>query len=176
MKRLFILGLIALLAGCGTYTVVPDPGAYSVRDQTMRLKRGTSIALLNGHPQQEMVMVADRMQVDARQVADTAISIMRRHLQRNGVTVDPNAPKKVTIRLASATMSYLAIPFAERWRTTLELEATMGDGRRASARGENNAPAAFRGQLAIQRSLEGAVLFAVTELLDDPELEVYANR
>jgi hypothetical protein len=177
MKRLlFALVLAGALSACGTVTVVTDPGAYSVPGNAASPREGTRIALLNAYPDETMKLISDRIQVDLRQVTDTAIHMMRRHLERKGVTVDPNAQKKVTLKIVNASMYYMAIPFAERWRTNLDLEATFADGTSASVRGENSAPAAFRGQVVLQRSVEGATLFAVTDMLRDKRFQSYANR
>ena len=157
MKRLLVaLALAGALAACGTVTVVTDPGAYSVPGNAASPREGTSIALLNAYPDQTMKLISDRIQVDLRQVTDTAIHIMRRHLEKKGVTVDPNASKKVTLKIVNANMYYMAIPFAERWRTNLDLEAAFGDGTGTSVHAENSAPVAFRGQVVLQRSVEGA--------------------
>lgn len=177
MKRLlFALALAGALSACGTVTVVTDPGAYSVPASAYSPRAGQSIALLNAYSQDTTKLIADRIQVDLRQVTDTAIHMMRRHLERKGVNVDPNAPKKVTLKIVNANMYYMAIPFAERWRTNLDLEATFGDGTGASVRGENSAPAAFRGQVVLQRSVEGATMFAVSDMLRDKRFQAYANR
>ena len=177
MKRLlFALALAGALSACGTVHVVTDPGAYSVPSNAASPREGTRIALLNAYPDQTNKLIADRVQVDLRQVTDTAIHMMRRHLERKGVTVDANAPKKVTLKIVNANMYYMAIPFAERWRTNLDLEATFGDGTGTSVHAENSAPVAFRGQVVLQRSVEGATMYAVSDMLRDKRFQSYTSR
>jgi len=177
MKRLFVaLALAGALSACGTFTVVTDSGAYSVPGNAASPPAGTSIALLNAYTRDELRLVANRIQVDLRQVTDTAIRIMQRHLERNGVKVTADAQKKVTLKVVNATMYYVPIPFAERWRTNLDLEASFGDGSSASARGENSAPVAFRGQVVLQRSVEGATMFAVSDMLRNQRFQAYTGR
>jgi hypothetical protein len=174
MTRLFlVLALVGALAACGTVTIYTDPGAYSVRDDTAVI-RADRIALLNAYSEPTMFEVANRMQVDLRQVTDTAIAMMARQLRKDGVEIDASAEKKVTVKVTSAHMAYVAIPFAERWRTSLNMDAALGDGTSTSVRAENSAPIAFRSN-AHNRSVEGAVLFAVTNLLNDRRFVAYAN-
>ena len=177
MKRLlFAAALAAVLSACGTVTVVTDPGAYSVPANAAAPREGKSVALLNAYSTDPMTLISDRIQVDLRQVTDTAIHMMRRHLEKKGVTVDPNASTKVTLKIVNANMYYMAIPFAERWRTNLDLEATFGDGTSTSVRAENSAPVAFRGQVVLQRSVEGATMYAVSDMLRDKRFQAYTNR
>ncbi|HEX7742025.1 MAG TPA: hypothetical protein VF442_06280 [Sphingobium sp.] len=177
MKRLFLaFALAAALSACGTITVVTDSGAYSVPGNAATPPAGTSVALLNGYSQDAVKMVANRIQLDLRQVTDTAIRMMQRHLERNGVKVDQNAPKKVTLKVVNASMYYVPIPFAEKWRTNLDLEAVLGDGTSTSVRAENSAPVAFRGQVVLQRSVEGATMFAVSDMLRDKRFQAYTGR
>jgi hypothetical protein len=177
MKRLlFALALAATLSACGTVTVVTDPSAYSVPASAASPRSGQSVALLNAYSSDNVKLVASHIQVDLRQVTDTAVTMMRRHLEKKGVTVDQNAPKKVTLKVVNANMYYMAIPFAERWRTNLDLEATFGDGTSTSVHAENSAPVAFRGQIVLQRSVEGATMFAVSDMLRDKRFQAYTDR
>jgi hypothetical protein len=175
-RLLFALALAGALSACGTITVVTDSGAYSVPGNAPTPPAGTSVALLNAYSQDAVKLVADRIQVDLRQVTDSAIRMMQRHLESNGVKVDQNAPKKVTLKVVNANMYFMAIPFAERWRTNLDLEAAFGDGTSTSVRAENSAPAAFRGQVVLQRSVEGATMFAVRDMLRDKRFQAYTGR
>ena len=176
MRLLIALALASALAGCGTFTVVTDPSAYQVPASAGSPRAGQSVALVNAYSQDTMKLVSDRIQLDLRQVTDSAIVMMRRHLERKGVTVDQDSPRKVTLKIVNVSMYYMAIPFAERWRTNLDLEAAFGDGTSTSVRGENSAPVAFRGNVVLQRSVEGATMFAISDLLRDRRFLSYANR
>lgn len=180
MKRLlFTLALVGALSSCaGFFTVVTDPSAFSVPGKTSSPRAGQAIALLNGYDRETMKPVGDHVQFDYQQVTDTALGIMKRHLEKNGVSVTSAAPRKVTLKVVNARMYFMNIPFAERWRTNLDLEATFDDGTSASVHAENSASMAmgFRGNVAPQRSVEGAAMFAVTDLLNDRRFLSYANR
>ena len=171
MKHAFLaLGLAAALSGCGALTIKSNPNTYSVRDKTAAVKP-TQIAIVNSFatetPATILVQGGTSWVIDLRQVTDTAVQVMSRHLVKNGMTVTPQAPKTVTLTIKNVSTQLLG--FAGT-RITLSLEAKYGDGTVSLVTTENRSPA-DAGQV-----LDGAVLFAVTQTLNHDAFVAYVNR
>ncbi len=109
---------------------------------------------------------------------DSAINIMTRHLQKNGMTLDPSSLKKVTLKVLATSTHFLNIPFSQRYRGNSTLQAMFGDNQQAQVTGENAAfiPPFTPHTDARQRSVEGATMLAVTALLNDARFVGYLNR
>src|SRR5689334_1919931 len=94
LRALFALALAAALPGCGALTIKSNPNTYNERDKTAALKPGP-IALANGYaaetPATILVQGGTSWVIDLRQVTDTAVQVMSRHLAKNGMTVTPQA-------------------------------------------------------------------------------------
>jgi len=171
MKQAFLaLGLAAALSGCGALTIKSNPNTYNVRDKTQPVKPGP-IALVNGYaaetPATILVQGGTSWVIDKRQVTDTAVQVMSRHLAKNGVTATPQAAKTVTLTIKNVSTQLMG--FAGT-RITLSLEAKYGDGTTSLVTTENRSPA-DAGQV-----LDGAVLFAVTQTLNHDRFVEYVNR
>jgi hypothetical protein len=95
--------------------------------------------------------------------------MMSRHLAKNGINVG-SGEKTVTVSVRDVRIELTPIPFAPRYQTVLGLEARLGDGTVLTIPAENSAP------FEPNRSIDGALLFAVTALLNDAGFVGYVNR
>jgi hypothetical protein len=171
-RNVLVLTLLAVLAGCGTVMIKADPNQFSVREQTKPLKP-RQIALVNGYAAETKATIISQsgstLQVDLRQVTDSAIQVMSRHLQKNGVTVMPQAAKTVTLSVKNVNETLRGMGMGGI-RIQLDLEAKYSDGTSSLVASENVSPADAG------RVLDGAVLFAVTKMLNDDRFVGYVNR
>ena len=92
---------------------------------------------------------------------------MSRHLVKSGVAVEPQAPKTTTLTVRSVSAETRGFAGTNM---VVRLEAKFGDGTTAEATGENRSPGSAG------RALDGALLFAVTFLLNDARFVDYMNR
>lgn len=178
-RLLAALAVVASLAGCGTQTITTDANQYSIAGPTTPLRSGERVALVNGYAAETMKEIGEhggnQFAVDLRQVTDTAIAMAARHLQTMDVVVDPAAQKKVTLKVMDAEMRFQYIPFNSRLRTTLSLSAGFDDGTSALVRAENAAVILGMNN-PHQRSVGGAAMFAVTNLMNDPGFVRYLSK
>lgn len=179
MFRLVLLLAVVSLAGCGARTIITDPNMYSVTGPTTALRSGERVALVNGYAAQTMTEIGEhggnQFMVDLRQVTDTAIAMAAKHLETMQVVIDAGAQKKVTLKVMNARMRYQYIPFNSRLRTNLDLSAGFDGGAVALVRAEN-AAVILGGSDPAKRSVEGATMFAVTSLMNDPDFVRYLSK
>jgi len=179
MTRFILLLALVALAGCGTQTITTDANTYSVTGPTTALRSGERVALVNGYSAETMSEIGEhggnQFVVDLRQVTETAIAMAAKHLQTMDVVIDAGAQKKVTLKVMNATMRYQYIPFNSRLRTSLNLSAGFDDGGGALVRAEN-AAVILGGADPARRSVEGAAMFAVTNLMNEPNFVRYLTR
>ncbi len=168
-----LIPALAFLAGCAAPpipTLHSDPAMYSVTETTASLRSGQRVALVNAYAVETKYLLRDSsMNVDLRELTGTTIAMMSRHLARNGISIDPGADKKVTLKVREPSTTYMYNPFYQRWRTALSIEAAFADGTITLVSGENVAPR-------LQRSMDGAVLRGVTLLFNDARLVSYVNK
>ncbi|SRR5258706_15185164 len=166
--------IVAWLGGCGTVTIGTNPNTFSVSDPTATLRAGQTLVLDNAYPGEtkEIIRHDGRWDADMQKLTDTAIAILQRHLEKNGIGVASGAAKKVTLRVRNVVTVFKAIPFASRVNASLVLEARLGDGSTITTPAENGAPV-YAGTT---RVVDGAILFAVTGLLNDTRFVDYVNR
>jgi len=149
-----------------------DPNMYTVKEGTKPLKP-VQIAIVNGYAAETKGTVFEQAGtswvVDYRQVTDTAVKIMTRHLEKSGLTVVPQAQKTVTLNVKNVVSALRGMGYGGI-RTTLELEAKYADGTSSLVPAENVSPAEAA------RVMDGAVLFAVTSMLNNERFVNYVNR
>ena len=169
----FVIAFIGALAGCGTVPVVANPHTFDVRGTTQKLNAPQTITLNNGYSSETRMPIGSQgamtFEADMRQLTDVAIEMMSRHLGKNGVKVG-SGEKTITLRMRDVRIDVVPIPFATRYNTTLALEARLGDGTVATIPATNGAPHSW------DRSVDGAILFAITGLLNDSGFVGYVNR
>jgi hypothetical protein len=167
--RVVVVLLAGVLAGCAT-TIDSDPDTFDVpADAAKHLRAGENVALNNAYPSEMKVKIwADgnlRWMGDLKQYTDTAITMLSREMQKKSVAVDPKAAKTVTLRVYDVRASY-------GWTigSVLTLEAQYGDDTKSTITTKNNSPADA------WRAVDGALMFAVSQLLSDDEFLAYVNR
>lgn len=159
------------LAGCGVVTTIPtNPNNYDIEPKAVaHLRTPQSVALKNGFPQEEkMTMKIEHnfLVVEQRKLTDTAIAMLGRALQKRGITVADDAEKSLTLRVNAR--GYVMQFF--RWTGQVLLETRLGDGTLVSHPSENLSGKGF------EHAFDGAVLFALNDLLADERLIAYMNR
>ena len=169
----FVIAFIGTLAGCGTTTMTANPNTFAVRGTTQTLRAPQTITLKNGYSSEtKMIMRSVGGMIwdaDMRQLTDVAIEMMSRHLAKNGINVG-SGEKTVTVSVRDVRADIIPIPFATRYQTVLGLEARLGDGTVSTIPAQNSSPGGP------DRSIDGALLFAVTGLLNDAGFVGYVNR
>ena len=179
VRFILLFALATALAACGTQTIITDANTYSVTGSTTPLRSGERVALVNGYAADTMKEIGEhggnQFVVDLRQVTDTAIAMAAGHLQTMDVVIDAAAQKKVTLKVMNAEMRFQYIPFNSRLRTNLSLSAGFDDGTDALVRAENAAVILGMADPA-KRSVEGAAMFAVTNLLNNPAFVRYLTK
>lgn len=172
----------SLLAGCAAQ-VPTDPGAFDVKpDRLAHLRRGQAISLVNGYPGEAKVSVRVFSEnhhrgmgtwvFDQQQLTGTAIIMLTRALEKQEIQTTDQAAKTITLRLRPVDARMWRPPFSPiiRWTAILALEASFGDGSTTSVEVQNESPAGG------QRVFDGAVLFALNDLLKDEKFVAYMNR
>src|SRR5258706_1182071 len=167
MLRFFRIACLSPIAfavafvGCA-HTMIANPDTFSVREDDARLRVPQSITLKNGYSSETKMIIYQgaTWDVDMLQLTDAAIQMMSRHLAKNGIKVGAGE-KTITLRVRDVKARSIYIPFASRMDISLNLEAQMGDGTASMVPAENSAPTIA------WHWIEGALLFAVTGLLND---------
>ena len=162
------LAALLLLATTGcTVDIQSRPASFDIQEST-KLRGDQRIALRNAYQEPTVVTILrsgpTRWETDLRSLTDTGVSMLGRHMSRQGITIDGSASKKVTLRVHEVTAT--AAPFASRVFITLDAE--LGSGTTRSIRMPNTSPEA-------QRALDGAVVLGLTELLRDEQFLAYVN-
>ena len=163
--------LAALTAGCITVEVPTDPNTFEVESARLEhLRQPQGVRLANGHtsPSIAKVQVGSMGQntvlIDLKQLTETAITMLRRALDKRGITAGSGSEKTVTLLIPQA--SVIPAPSAP---AEVVLEAEFGDGTRTVVAASNRGFAA-------QRALDGAVLFALNQLLADETFVAYMDK
>lgn len=185
MRRLlqgFFIAALSVLAGCAAQ-VPTDPGAFDVKpDQLAHLRRGQAVSLVNGYPGETKARVrvfsvrtginAGTWIIDQQQLTDTAIAMLTRALEKEGIQTRDQTEKTIELRLRPIGAKMWRPPFSPiyQWTATLALEARFGDGSATSLEVENHTPGGG------QRAFDGAAVRALDDLLKDEKFVAYMNR
>ncbi|HWM44853.1 MAG TPA: hypothetical protein VNP36_20635 [Burkholderiales bacterium] len=166
--------LIAALAGCGG-EIVTSPDALSIEPfRVKELRAPQSVALNNAltSPVKHQIKTPDiTWEVDARQLTDTAIVMLRRALERQGIKAAPQAGKSVAFRVEVRGGMGMFVPAPTVVASArLTLHADLGDGTTTRVDGEGGSAFGMQG------AFEGAIQNALHRLLIDPAFLVYMNR
>jgi hypothetical protein len=166
-----------LLAGCAV-NVPTDPGAFDVQpDKVKHLQRGKeALSLVNGYSSEAKANL--RLQggvtwvVDQGRLTDTAIIMLTRALEKQGIEMRDQSPKSVALQVQVMRVRMVRHPFSPIMQTTatVALQARFGDGTASRIEAENMSP------MGGQRAFDGAVLFALNDLLEDEKFVAYMNR
>jgi hypothetical protein len=161
---------LVFLAGCAPPVIHTSPETFNVpADAARHLHSGTNVALQNAYPAETKVKIFTMGEsgwfADMKQYTDTAITMLGREMQKKGVSVDPKSPKTVTLKVYDVRAS-------PGWtiKSYLTLEALYGDGTKSTIMTENSSPSDA------WRSVDGSLMFAVTQLLGDDRFVAYVNK
>ena len=172
----FLRSAIVLVAlgqsACGVMHTVPtDPNHYNIKPETVtHLRASQSVALKNAYPAEASVSLpmpySQSLVVEQKQLTETAIAILGRALEKQGIAKSGQTEKTITLRVRAR--GYTSQPF--RWTGKIILEAQLGDSTVISYPQEN-----LSGH-SMGRAFDGAVLFALNDLLADEKFIAYMNR
>jgi len=159
------------LSACGMMITVPtNPDNYSIDPKAVaNLRTSQAVALKNAYPEEtnaNMPMRHNTLVVEQKKLTDTAIVMLRRALEKQGITTSESAGKTITLRVRA--QGYRMQTF--RWTGQVILEAALGDGAVISYPNESLSPKGW------ENAFDGAVLFALNDLLADDKLVAYINR
>ncbi len=165
-----------ILAGCVSVGIPTDPDAFSVEIKAVaHLRPAQAVALINGYDSEAKEELKVHPWVtwvfDVRRLTDTAITMLRRPLEKHAITLDAQAGKTITLRVHGMRGHVVTLPPYAHTVAHLRLDAQFGDGTRAVIDATNGAPMANH-----QRAFDGALLFALNKLLIDEQFVAYMNR
>ena len=166
-----LTGMLLALAGCGSVVIDANPDTFAVpAGMASQLRGPQSVALKNAYPEakQETIMSSGgaTLLADFKQYTDAAITMLGREMQKAGVGIAPSATKSVTLRVHSVQ----AVHGGFTIRSSLVLEAEYGDGTKSSIAAENSSPSDA------WRAVSGALMYAVSRLLNDEQFVAFVNR
>lgn len=170
-----VLAACVLLAGCISVEVPTDASTFNVDPQRLahlKLQQQT-VALRNGYAGSEKVNYKINnvtWVLDQEQFTNTAIAMMGRALEKQGVKVSPSADKVVTLRVRVLGAGLRTYPFVAVASARVGLEVNFAGGGEFYVESENGSPGGAT------RAFDGAVLFTLNQLLEDPKFAAYMNR
>ncbi len=172
--RSIVALLVVTLAGCGG-EIVTRPDVLTIEPfRVAHLRTPQTVTLNNGltSPVKHQIKTPDiTWEVDARQLTDTAIVMLRRALEKHGIKAAPQAGKSVTFRIEVRGGMGMFVPAPTVVASArLTLHADFGDGTTTWVDGEGGS--AF----GMQPAYEGAIQNALHRLLIDPAFLAYMNR
>ena len=165
-----VLALLIAASGCAPVVIDTNPDTFPVKPETASAVRGQqAIALVNAYPAEQKVVIfpgGPTWVGDLKQHTDTALTMLERAMSGRGVKVGSPADKTVTLRVANVQ----AAPGGFVIRSSLVLEAEYGDGTKSRIQTQNSSPSDA------WRAVNGALLFAVNQLLNDNQFLAYVNK
>lgn len=179
--KTWLAGAIALiaLAGCAT-TGTSSPDRFSLEPSAVSHLRGPqTIKVVNGYLgpaihtlrfSQNSVTVA----MDQKDFTETAINVLSRALEKQGIRASSDSPKTVTLRVRILDHSMGGIMIAPEFTGQVELVAELGNGVSVSRHGRDM----YRG-LGTEpwgRAFDAAVLVALRGLVSDDKFVAYVNN
>lgn len=167
-----IIALFAmLLFGCAV-PVSSDPNRFNLDPVRLSpLKGAQALALKNAYSNEGTLTIrfpgGVSWIVDQKDMTDTAIAMLGRAMAQQGIAINPQAKKAVTLR--ARVLSAGARGF-QGTIVRVGMDATFGDGTSTYTEGDNTSP------LSQGRAFDGAVLFALEQLVLDEKFVAYVNR
>jgi len=170
-RRLLLALSAASLFGCGTLEVASDAGAFDVDPALLAKVQAKAVALENGARDAGTFDVKMRMgrvwSFDLNQLTETSVTMLGRSMERRGISVGPEAAKKVVL---SARPVALAQGGA-RINVRVAIIARFADGTAAYAEGDGGT---FGG--GVQRATDHGIQLALQQLLAEPKFIAYLNQ
>ena len=164
----------AALAGCGQFPIQTDASTFSIEPAAVaHLRAQQAVALKNGYAAPAQAnMPQGRGQIwtsDLKQLTETAISMLGRALEKQGIRIAPEAEKTVTLRVHELRAGMYGVMIHPRVRAMLVLDAQYADGATTSVHALNTSP------MGAPRAIDGAVLFALNDLVRNEQFVSYVN-
>lgn len=167
MRSFLASGALALASAC-TIEIPTDPGTFNVEPGRLsHLRRAQAIEVSNGYSGPSTVEIrqsGNTFIIDHAKLTNTAIAMLSRAMSDQGIAPGPGGDKRITLRILQA-----AVVSAPNAPARVSLEARFGDGRTTTVTANNRGFSA-------QRALDGAVLFALNQLLVDVTFIDYVNK
>lgn len=168
--RSILQGFAALLAlglvGC---TVTSNPNAYDVEAvEAAKLRTPQRIAFKNYYATPTVAQLSRGFEVDTQQITETAISMLRRAVEKQGITVAPEAEKTLVLRVQNVSAGQQNV-MSPMTKAGLALDVAYGDGTNSTVLGGNVG-------YGHQKAIDGAVLFALNKLMQDGAFLAYMNK
>jgi len=159
------------LSGCTRiHNYTPNASTFKM-DEIKEFTTNNSVSLINVQMSTDNVQFAEsginKFQGNLKEWTNTAIEITKRELsKRNMIIKDENPSKKLnlSIEMAKGTFGFFVI------RTEIKLLAETADGYKNIYIGDNRSPAN------LFRAADGAVMRAVTQMLNDPKIISYLKE
>jgi len=165
---------VSLLAGCVTAEIATDPLTFDLDPSRLaRLQPGRTFSIENGYAdevQKKFKLRGSTWIFNQKQLTDTAIVMLSRAMQKRDLKVTPQSDKTVTLRVLVLRAGMHTVPMVAFVDARVGLEAKFGDGTVTYVEADNSSPGGA------PRAYDGAVLFALNQLADDPKFVVYMSR
>lgn len=171
---LFVAVLTLALAGCAV-TIATDPNRFNVEPQQLpNLHRPQAVTLKNAVKEDARPLVLKpaagvSWTIDQRKLTDTAVAMLGRALEKNGVTVPPQADKEIALGVRVRNVHNRRVPFAMLTSVRVAIYVVFGDGTKTYVEGDytkSNFEVAF----------DGAVQDALNHLVTDEKFVAYLNH
>jgi hypothetical protein len=161
------------LAAC-TADIATDPNTFSLEPgRVSHLRRPQSVSLANGfeaESKRSFKINANTWVFDEKQLTNTAIAVLNRGMTQQGLAVEPNGGKTIVMRASVLGARVRTYPFVAFVDARVGLHADFGDGTKTYVEADNSSPAGA------PRAYDGAMLFALQQLLTDEKFVAYINR
>src|SRR5262245_48837186 len=169
-----VSAFLALAAAGCAHEISSSPDTFSLDAKAAAHLRKQSVALKNGYEteakRQFSVGMGNSWTVDQKQLTETAIVMLTRSFEKQGITPVAQADKSVLLRVRADNAFVHSGAFVAHSNVRLVLEAQFGDGTSTSIPGDNQSP------MGAPRAFDGAILFALNGLLNDERFAAYLNR
>jgi hypothetical protein len=135
------------------------------------LRAAQPVALRNGYPYTSQHVVNQYVKLDEREFTDTAIAMLSRALEKQGIRVVPDGKKSVTLRVRMERY-VLRVPnvFAPQYYATITLEAALGDSTKLEETAQEMSPGGWG------RATDAASLLALKYLVKNEKFLAYLNN
>jgi hypothetical protein len=158
------------LSAC-VHVVTTNPDNYSIDTAAVAPLRGPhSVALKNAYPGEANATMpmrgGHRLVVEQKNLTDTAVVMLKRAFEKQGIRIAEDAEKTVTLRVRAVGYTQTLVGITGK----VLLQAQLGDGTVISYPNENFSP---RG---LEHAFDGAVLFALKDFVADERLIAYMKR
>ena len=165
-KSLSATLLVLFLSGC-SLSIGTSPDAYPFPSEVVfSVRPGVEANVTNFYTEPEVVKLASAVRCDLQHFTATAVTMVQRELGISGVAMSPNAEKTVVLKMVDP--DWVRGMWTMKGRVTLE--AALGNGEEVVVDAE------YQTAGNAMRAFNGAILRAVTGLLEDEIFAAYLNE